>query len=95
MDQYRLADEAPGAAQLVRSRTGSRWGRGVADTAAGRRKYLDYLAWMSKDAEGQRRVGFDRMCKGWAFGSRDFKKALLKDHGLLEAALRSALTPFF
>jgi putative transposase len=61
----------------------------LADTAPGRRRYLEYLAWMSQDVEGQRRAGFDRMCKGWAFGSRDFKKAVLKDHGLLEAALAS------
>ena len=57
------------------------------DDTRGRRKYVEYLNWMSQDASVQKEAQFEKMCKGWAFGSRDFKQALLKDHDLLKAAL--------
>ena len=57
------------------------------DDTRGRRKYVEYLNWMSQDEALKKEAQFEKMCKGWAFGSRDFKRALLKDHGLLEAAL--------
>jgi REP element-mobilizing transposase RayT len=52
---------------------------GLADTSAGRRKYREYLAWLSADTGAQKELLFDRMCRGWAIGSKDFKKGLLSE----------------
>lgn len=52
---------------------------GLTDTAAGRKCYGEYLAWLSGDAEAQKELAFETMCRGWALGSKDFKKALLKE----------------
>jgi putative transposase len=49
------------------------------DTAAGRRKYREYLCWLVEDEPRQKDMLFDRMSKGWAHGTKDFKKALLKE----------------
>ena len=50
---------------------------GLSDTTAGRKKYREYLAWLSVDAGVQKELLFDRMCRGWAIGSKDFKQGLL------------------
>lgn len=52
---------------------------GLADTTAGRKKYREYLAWLSADTRAQKELLFDRMCRGWAIGSKDFKKGLLRE----------------
>lgn len=52
---------------------------GLSDTSAGRRKYREYLAWLSADCGAQKDLLFDRMCRGWAIGSKDFKKGLLSE----------------
>jgi hypothetical protein len=46
---------------------------GLSDTPAGRRKYRDYLGWISETDEEARRLGFEEMTKGWAKGTADFK----------------------
>jgi len=40
----------------------------------GRRLYRDYLGWLSEDDAERKRLGFERMTRGWAKGSKDFKK---------------------
>jgi REP element-mobilizing transposase RayT len=50
---------------------------GLSDTTAGRKKYREYLAWLSVEPRVQKELLFDRMCRGWAIGSKDFKKGLL------------------
>jgi len=52
---------------------------GLSDTSAGRKKYREYLAWLSADSGAQKDLLFDRMCWGWAIGSKDFKKGLLSE----------------
>jgi len=52
----------------------------LADTAAGRSKYLEYLSWLSEDDQQQSRHKFEQMSRGWALGTKDFKKDLLKKH---------------
>jgi putative transposase len=52
---------------------------GLKDTPAGRRSYREYLAWLSIDEPARKRMGFEQMCKGWAKGSAEFKKAVLGD----------------
>jgi len=54
------------------------------DTPAGRRRYASYLRWLAADAGKQKEMAFERMCYGWALGSREFKKELLKSEGLLQ-----------
>lgn len=51
----------------------------LADTSVGRQKYREYLAWLSSDAGAQKELLFDRMSRGWAIGSKDFKKGLLSE----------------
>ncbi|MEN9634366.1 MAG: hypothetical protein RL077_2770 [Verrucomicrobiota bacterium] len=60
---------------------------GLADTAAGRRKDAEYLAWLAAHAPEQKRLRFDRMSKGWAVGTKEFKAALVDDHREAAAAL--------
>jgi putative transposase len=57
------------------------------DTSAGRRKYLEYLRWLAEDDPARKRMRFDRMSKGWVIGSKEFKKALLKEHLEVQAKL--------
>jgi REP element-mobilizing transposase RayT len=56
---------------------------GLKDTPAGRRSYRAYLDWLSTDSPAQKEMAFDRMCLGWALGTKAFKKELLKTEGLL------------
>lgn len=52
---------------------------GLADTPAGRRGYRDYLTWLSAEDAEQKRLGFERMCRGWVKGSKGFRSAALAD----------------
>ena len=52
---------------------------GLKDTPAGRRKYLEYLVWVAEDEPRQKAMLFDRMSRGWALGTKEFKKAVLRD----------------
>jgi putative transposase len=58
----------------------------LADTAAGRRKYNDYIEWLACDEPARKELRFDQMSKGWAIGTKEFKKDLLKDHQAYAAA---------
>lgn len=49
------------------------------DTAAGRRRYLDYLAWLAEDELARKELKFETMSRGWVIGSKQFKKDLLED----------------
>ena len=53
---------------------------GLKDTRAGKRSYREYLDWLSTADEERRRLGFETMCRGWAKGSKEFRKAVLADH---------------
>lgn len=57
------------------------------DTPAGRRKYEQYLEWLAEDEPRQKALLFDQMSKGWALGTKGFKKALLNDEKALRACL--------
>jgi REP element-mobilizing transposase RayT len=54
---------------------------GLADTLAGRRKYLQYLGWLAEDEPARKAQRFDRMSRGWVIGSRGFAKDLIEEHG--------------
>ncbi len=81
---------------LMRPKDRAKWYRpqaslehagGLADTPAGRRKYAEYLAWLSEDAPEQKRQRFDRMSKGWVLGTKEFKAELVEEHRGAVAAL--------
>ncbi len=56
---------------------------GLADDARGHRSYRDYLEWLSGDAKARKEMAFAKMCRGWALGSKEFKRELLQSEGLL------------
>lgn len=49
----------------------------LADTPAGRKKYLEYLIWLSTSDHEKKEQLFHSMCSGWALGTREFKKELV------------------
>lgn len=52
---------------------------GLVDTPAGRKRYQAYLEWLASDSAEQKALGFERMSRGWAHGTKDFKQALTRD----------------
>ncbi|MDV7391900.1 hypothetical protein RZS08_11120, partial [Arthrospira platensis SPKY1] len=77
---------------FVNYETALEYAGGLADTAAGRRRYRQYLAAVAGDEAQQERLGFARMCWGWAKGDAAFKKRVLsmgeddrKDKKLVES----------
>jgi len=49
------------------------------DTPKGRRSYRDYLGWLAEEEPERKRMGFESMSRGWAKGSKEFKKAVVDD----------------
>jgi putative transposase len=64
----------------------------LADTAVGRKKYLEYLAWLAEDEPARKALNFEKMSKGWAIGSRSFKQELIKEHREATAVLKQTET---
>ena len=54
----------------------------LADSARGRRKYGEFLAWQATDGPAGRSKAYVNLSRGWAMGGADFKAALVKDHAL-------------
>jgi len=52
---------------------------GLKDSPRDRRKYEQYLTCLSEDVQARKNAAFDKMSKGWALGSKNFKKAVLMD----------------
>lgn len=52
----------------------------LADTAAGRRKYLQYLEWLAEDEPARKSQGFDSMSKGWVIGTKAFTKEMIREN---------------
>ena len=53
---------------------------GLPDTPDGRRKYLEYLAWLSEDEPTRKKQRFDEMSRGWVIGGGEFAKALVREN---------------
>ena len=64
---------------------------GLKDTPAGRRQYQRYLAWLAETDHAQKEMAFEKMSRGWALGTKDFKRSLLKSEGLLKDGSLRAL----
>ena len=52
----------------------------LADTPVGRRKSLEYLAWLSEDESARKEQRFAEMSKGWVIGTKEFAKALAQEN---------------
>ena len=71
------------------------------DTPYGRRLTRDYLAWLGSEDSEQKRMGFEKMCSGWAKGGTAFKKAILDDQAddafkqVVEAEAKEMREPFW
>lgn len=52
----------------------------AADSAAGWEKYQQYLEWQASEGPLGKTKAYVSLSRGWALGSRDFRKALMKDH---------------
>jgi REP element-mobilizing transposase RayT len=57
---------------------------GLPDSPKGHRNYERYLEWLNEDGGARKEMAFDKMCRGWAIGSTDFKRKLLETEGLLK-----------
>ena len=68
---------------------------GLSDTPAGWKSYAAYLEWLAGNEPAQKGLAFDRMSRGWALGSREFKVGLLAEHRekLAGAALEGEVSP--
>lgn len=60
----------------------------LADTRAGWTRYERYLSWLNTVEAEQKRMEFAKMSKGWALGTRDFKKTVAEKHLRGHAHLR-------
>ena len=52
----------------------------LADTPVGRKKYLNYLAWLAEDEPARKAQRFAEMSKGWIIGTTDFAKTMIKEN---------------
>ena len=63
----------------------------LADTPAGRRKYLDYLTWLSEDEPARKQQRFAEMSQGWIIGTAAFARTMFKEqHALVGQGRRMA-----
>ena len=56
----------------------------LADTPDGRRNYREYLKWQMAAGPAGRSAAYVSMSRGWAIGSKNFKRTLLEDHAVAE-----------
>ena len=57
------------------------------DSSPGWGKYAAYLNWLCEDEPTRKSMLFDRMSRGWAHGTKEFKVALLEDAEVRRAAI--------
>ena len=55
--------------------------KGCDDTLLGRREYAGHLAWLMATPEAREDAGFNRLSRGWALGSKEFKRSLIEQLG--------------
>jgi len=65
---------------------------GWRDDRAGRERYGRYLAWLVEDLPAQKAMAFAQMSRGWALGSREFKKSLVAEERQARVVLRQTQT---
>lgn len=60
---------------------------GLADTAAGWKCYLGYLAFLAEDEAARKTLIAEHLSRGWCVGSENFKQAMKQEHALRGAEL--------
>jgi putative transposase len=55
----------------------------LTDSPDGRRKYLEYLAWLTEDEPARKAQRFAEMSTGWVIGTSGFAKAMVKEKQVL------------
>ena len=58
------------------------------DTRAGWNRYEKYLQWLSEDEPERKRMEFERMSRGWAIGTKPFRKAVVADERELRTVFK-------
>ena len=53
---------------------------GLKDSAAGKKKYKEYLEWMAQEDWARKEAKFGEMSRGWALGTKEYKRELVKEH---------------
>ena len=51
----------------------------LADTPEGRSLYKDYLTMLATDEPAQKELCFEKLSKGWAIGTKEFKQGLIEE----------------
>jgi putative transposase len=59
--------------------TGLYYAGHLADTRLGRKAYLGYLDWLVESDQTRKELKFRNLSRGWALGTREFKKALVEN----------------
>lgn len=77
--QLALAYEAEGTCDLVQLRCSIGLSDATDRHPAGRHSYKDYLIWLATDESAQKELYFEKLTRGWAIGSKEFKQALLEE----------------
>lgn len=54
--------------------------QGLVDSPAGISAYRMYLTDLARDEAEQKRLGLEKLSKGWAIGSEGWRRAIAKDH---------------
>jgi putative transposase len=58
----------------------------LTDSRSGRRSYDAYLEWQTADGPAGTSKAYINLSRGWALGGKEFKRALVEDHGLADEA---------
>jgi REP element-mobilizing transposase RayT len=66
---------------------------GLADTAAGWKRYREYLGVLAEEAPLERERRFGPLSRGWAVGTREFRTGLIRDLRQRGAELERAARP--
>ena len=59
---------------------------GLADSRAGRQAYGRYLAWQAAEGSAGKNQAYLSLSRGWAVGTREFKRTLIAEHNLVAAS---------
>ncbi len=65
-------------ASALNAYTGLYYAGHLADTQAGHKAYLGYLEWLVESNQARKEAKFRNLCRGWALGTREFRKALIE-----------------
>lgn len=65
---------------------------GLSDIPTDHLRYRHYLSWLAEDKPEQKRLRFDRMCRGWAVGTPEFARRLITEAQELQGDVRRLIS---